>query len=214
MSDPSRSCTEPARIGPNAVIQLGETLAAHGEDRLAGEIYLAAGCPDWLARPPQAMVEEDAVVRLHRALWRLAAREQAAAYAREAGMRTGDYILANRIPAPARMLLRLMPAPIAARLLVEAISAHAWTFAGSGRFSAQAGTPVIVEIADNPLAGPEGCVWHTAVFRRLFQSLVHAESDVRETACCGAGAPACRFEIAWKPTEVVRDPAGHAALVV
>lgn len=197
MSGLSRSCTEPARIGPNAVIQLGETLAAHGEDRLAREIYLAAGCPDWLDHPPEAMVGEDAVVRLHAALWRIASPEQAAAFAAEAGMRTGDYILAHRIPAPARMFLRLMPAPIAARLLVEAISAHAWTFAGSGRFSAQTGTPVVVEIADNPLAGPEGCVWHSAVFRRLFQSLVHAEADVRETACCGRGDPACRFEIAW-----------------
>lgn len=212
MSGPSRSSTEPARIGPNAVIQLGETLAAHGEDRLSREVYLAAGCPGWLAHPPQAMVEEGAVVRLHRALWQLAPPEKAAAYAGEAGMRTGDYILANRIPAPARMLLRLMPAPIAARLLVEAISAHAWTFAGSGRFSARTGTPLIVEIADNPLAGPEGCLWHAAVFRRLFQSLVHAEANVRETACCGAGAPACRFEIAWAP-HPARTPSRSIELV-
>lgn len=214
MSARSRSSTEPAVIGPNAVIQLGETLAAHGEGRLAREIYLAAGCPDWLSRPPEAMVPEDAVARLHRALWRFAPPGSAAAYAREAGMRTGDYILAHRIPAPARMVLRLMPAPIAARLLLEAIAAHSWTFAGSGRFTGAAGNPVVVEIADNPLAGPEGCVWHEAVFRRLFQSLVHAGADARETACCGKGAPACRFEIAWKPAEVVRGAAVHPELVV
>ena len=213
MSGRSRSSTDPAVIGPNAVIQLGETLAAHGEDRLAREIYLAAGCPDWLDHPPEAMVGEDAVVRLHAALWRIAPPELAAAYAAEAGMRTGDYILAHRIPKPGRLLLRALPAGASARLLVEAIAAHAWTFAGSGRFSHEAGTPLVVSIAANPLAGQGGCVWHAAVFRRLFQSLVHPEARVRETACCAAGAPACRFEIAW-PGAGVRPLARGACAAV
>jgi len=209
MGSPSRFSTEPAVIGPNAVIQLGETLAAHGEGRLAREIWLAAGCSDWLAHPPAAMVPEDAVARLHRALWTIVPPGRAAAYAREAGMRTADYILAHRIPAPARMVLRLMPAPIAARLLLEAITAHAWTFAGSGRFKAIAGSPVLVEIGANPLAGPGGCVWHEAVFRRLFQSLVHAGAEAREIACCGAGASACRFEIPFATAGAAAERAGQ-----
>lgn len=197
MSDPFPSCIEVARIGPNAVIQLGETLAAHDESLLAREVYLAAGHPEWLLRPPQEMVDERPVARLHAALRRLAPSDVARAYAREAGMRTGDYILAHRIPKPARMMLRLLPAPISARLLLEAISTHAWTFAGSGRFSYELGAPTTLSIAANPLATEPGCVWHEAVFRRLFQSLVHASAEVRETACCAEGAPACRFEVTW-----------------
>lgn len=201
-SDPSPSFTDPARIGPNAVIQLGETLLAHGRESLAREVYLAAGRPGWLDAPPDAMLPEHAVAQLHAALYRLAPAGTADVVAAEAGMRTGDYILAHRIPKSVRMVLRLMPAGIGARLLLEGISDHAWTFAGSGRFSYTLGRPVVLEIAENPLAVAAHCVWHEAVFRRLFQSLVHASAEVAETACCGSGAPACRFEVGWSPSPV------------
>lgn len=204
------ACTE-ARIGPNAVVQLGEALAAHGAGRLAREIYLAAGRPDWLDHPPEAMVPEAEVAALHAALHRVLPEDEARAYAREAGMRTGDYILAHRIPKPARLTLRLLPSGLAARLLLEAIAAHAWTFAGSGRFAYAAGPRLTVSIAANPLATAPGCDWHAAVFRRLFQSLVHASAEVREIACCARGAPACVFAIAWHGAEGRATP--HPALV-
>jgi divinyl protochlorophyllide a 8-vinyl-reductase len=186
-----------ARIGPNAVIQLGETLLAHGRRSLAREVYLAAGHPDWLAAPPAEMLPEAAVAELHAALRRLLPEAEAAAFAAEAGRRTGDYVLANRIPRPVRMTLRLLPPPLSSRLLLEAIEAHAWTFAGSGRFTCRAGLPAVVEIAGNPLAGPSGCDWHTAVFERLFQRLVHDRAEAHETRCCGRGEASCRFEISW-----------------
>ena len=50
--------------------------------------------------------------------------------------RTGDYLLAHRIPKPVQALLKRLPAPLAARVLLAAITRHAWTFAGSGRFEA------------------------------------------------------------------------------
>ena len=201
MSALSPSCIEPARIGPNSVTQLGETLLAHGERALARQVYLRAGHPDWLASPPEEMIAEQDAARVHAALSDLVDPDRACAFVREAGMRTGDYILANRIPKTARMLLRLMPAPIAAKLLVEAISSHAWTFAGSGRFRYELSRPVLLEIADNPLADQHGCVWHAAVFQRLFQSLVRAETSVREIACSRSGAAVCRFAVDW--------PRGH-----
>jgi divinyl protochlorophyllide a 8-vinyl-reductase len=85
---------------------------------------------------------------------------------------------------------------------LDAIGRHAWTFAGTGRFSARCGRPCVVEIAGNPLvAGERGpapvWVWHEAVFRRLFQALVHPQAGVTETACGAAGAPTCRFAIDW-----------------
>ena len=198
---PCPSSAEPARIGPNAVIQLGEALSARCEDRLAREVYRAAGHSDWIAAPPGEMVSEVEVARLHDALASLAPAGLVDDIMSDAGARTGDYIVANRIPAPARMLLRMLPTPLAARLLVEAIAKHAWTFAGSGAFSFRTGRQLVVEIAANPLAGPPrskpGCVWHEAVFTRLFRSLVSDRARARETACCAAGDPACRFEIDW-----------------
>lgn len=190
-----------ARIGPNAITQ---TFAAirdlAGADALSG-IAEAAGCAPWLSAPPEAMVGEGAVVRLFRAMEGALATE-ADFIAAEAGRRTGDYILAHRIPRPAQTLLRVLPPRLAAWVLLRAIERHAWTFAGSGRFSARAGNPCVAEIASNPMTSGRHapypvCHWHAGVFTRLFRALVHRRAFATETACCAQGAPACRFEIGW-----------------
>lgn len=114
---------------------------------------------------------------------------------RAAGRGTADYILANRIPAPAQRLIRALPRRLGAQLLAAAIARHAWTFAGSGRFSIEEIRPLTLSIAANPLALAPGCDWHVAVFERLFAALVRPGAKVRETSCCGAGDPACRFTV-------------------
>lgn len=202
MSQRTATDVEPAqssrRIGPNSIIQVGETLLAHGQQGLAQQVYLAAGHMDWLRAPPTDMVDEADAAALHDALHRLAPPRDARAYSAEAGRRTGDYILQNRIPRAARAILRMMPAPLAARLLLAAISRHAWTFAGSGRFACEPGAPTAFSLSANPLAQQGGCVWHEAVFTRLFQALVHTKAEVRETSCCAEGDSACRFEVRWR----------------
>lgn len=141
------------------------------------------------------MVREAVVADLFEALFLRLPETDAKDVAAEAGRRTADYILANRIPGAAQSILKALPAPLAAPLLLAAIAKHAWTFAGSGRFTARYGAPLIVEIAANPLSMP-GCVWHRAVFERLFRSLAAPRADVRHTRCCRTGEPLCRFEIA------------------
>lgn len=180
-----------AVIGPNAVIQLGEALRPHRG--LAEAVFAAAGHGDWLSDAPEQMVPEGEVAALHAALYALSPR--AAALAEEAGTRTGDYILANRIPAAARLLLRALPAALAEPLLVAAIARHAWTFAGSGRFVQLAGRPAQFGIDRNPLARDHGrCRWHEAVFTRLWQRLIDPAATVVET-CCGHGTGQCRFAV-------------------
>jgi divinyl protochlorophyllide a 8-vinyl-reductase len=186
---------EGARIGPNAVIQLGEALLAHDARGLAQRVYLAAGHLDWLNDPPASMVDESDVAALHSALNRLAGPHEARAFAAEAGQRTGDYILAHRIPRAAQWLLRALPSRMAARLLLKAISRHAWTFAGSGRFACEPGDSISFSIADNPPAQPGGCVWHEAVFTRLFQKLSYPDAVAREISCGASGGDACRFDV-------------------
>jgi bacteriochlorophyll 4-vinyl reductase len=129
-------------------------------------------------------MDEAPAARLHQAL-RAEMPEVAPMLAREAGWRTGDYILAHRIPKPAQRLLRLMPARLAAPILARAVKnlrgvgavpgglAHAWTFCGSGEFRLVSTWPVVFEIADNPVVRGEHsetplCHWHAAVFERLF----------------------------------------------
>jgi divinyl protochlorophyllide a 8-vinyl-reductase len=185
----------PHRIGPNAIIQVAEALRAlHGE-AAAKRVFGAAGLGGLLDRPPRRMTDERAVSALHRSLHALMPVQEAAQVAADAGRRTADYLLANRIPRMVQWLLRALPAPLAAPVLLRAISRNAWTFAGSGHVFVTRGSPAMIEIEANPVAtGP--CHYHIAVFERLFRVLVHPRADVQETKCCASGAVACRFTIA------------------
>lgn len=192
-----------AVVGPNAVIQLGKALvAAHGMGA-AREVFAAAGASDSLDRAPSAMVDEALVRRLFRAT-RQVLPEGADAVLADAGVRTADYVAANRIPAPVRTLLRLLPAPIAGRLLSSAIARHAWTFCGSGIFAAKVGRSITFRVKNNPIATP-GCPWHTAVFAQLFRRFVDPDVCVEHTHCCGRGDDVCRFEITLHSTWKLRS---------
>ncbi|MBI1170429.1 bacteriochlorophyll 4-vinyl reductase [bacterium] len=185
-----------ARIGPNAILQLVPVLDRALGPRARGGLFVQAGVV--LPPPDAGMLPEAEVTALHRALW-FWLPTLAPGLLRDAGLATGDYILAHRIPALAQRAIRPMPAPLAARILAGAIARHAWTFAGSGRFTVESFRPLTFAIAANPMAtGPArgvSCHWHAAVFERLFSALVWPRVRVVETACCAAGDPACRFEI-------------------
>ena len=152
-----------------------------------------------LSGPPSdaGLMPEQPAARLHRAV-RTHLGPAAPWVLAEAGRATGDYILAHRIPRPAQLLLRTLPAALSAPLLKTAITKHAWTFAGSGQFSTAPG--LVFSIAQNPLVAGESspvplCHWHSAVFERLFRHLVDDRLRARETGCCACGDHACRFEL-------------------
>jgi divinyl protochlorophyllide a 8-vinyl-reductase len=191
-----------ARIGPNAVTRVAEAMRALVGDASTEGLFVRAGLDEYLRHPPESMVDEEAVARLHRELHEMLDADGAQRVCRSAGQRTGDYLLARRIPQPVQWLLRCLPAALASRLLLKAIGKHAWTFAGSGRFRALAGRPVRLEIIDNPLcrgasASRPICDYYAATFEQLFRRLVHADAVVVEVACEAMGAPACVFEIRW-----------------
>jgi len=184
-----------ARIGPNAVLQLEAALIEAGGPALAEAVFARAGLAGLLRSRPGAMVDERLPAALFGALFEHFPAAEAGALAHRAGRLTGDYIRANRIPGPARAVLRALPARVGRGLLLRAIVGHAWTFAGSGACTAQDGRPAVISIAANPLAMP-GCTWHVGVFESLFHGLVSPDLEVRHTACCRSGAPACRFTLA------------------
>ena len=196
----------PACIGPNAVTQTAAAL----DDRLghAGtvQVFTAAGLLPWLQNPPERMVDEQAVARLHAAVRQCLDRSEASAVMAEAGRRTGAYILAHRIPAAARRLLPVLPARWAMPLLLNAVGRHAWTFVGSGVFEEGPGPDFgsgrhwTLTIRNNPLAREEQwgipiCGWHRAVFETLFQKLVRCPVQVEETHCLAAGDDRCAFRL-------------------
>jgi divinyl protochlorophyllide a 8-vinyl-reductase len=186
-----------ARIGPNAVLQHLPVLDAEIGEALRHALLYRAGID---VPPPDAgMLPEEDVARLHNAV-RLFLPDRAARIQRAAGLATGDYILAHRIPLLAQRLIRVLPSALGARLLSSAIAKHSWTFAGSGTFRVLGHAPLVFEIVGNPLAvgraeGPI-CEWHVAVFERLFGALVWPNVRVVERACAAAGDAACQFEIA------------------
>lgn len=190
---------EAGLVGPNAVLQLAAALrAATPGDGMTERIFTSAGFEFLLENSPRDMIDEAIASRLFDALWRELPGEQAACVAYDAGRRTADYILANRIPKVAQAILKALPARIAAQLLLKAIAKNAWTFAGSGHCEVFAGRVSTVRISMNPLAMP-GCVWHVGVFERLFQALVDRRTHVRQTQCCAAGGQACSFDISFGP---------------
>jgi divinyl protochlorophyllide a 8-vinyl-reductase len=197
----------PGRIGPNAITRVAEVLSVRVGRAVTAQVFERAGLAHYLQAPPQAMVDETEVRRLHGVLRQKLGEFEARAVARAAGTRTADYLLAHRIPRPVQRLLKALPAPLAARLLLAAIARHAWTFAGSGHFNARCawrqGPPVVLTIRDNPLcrgleSAAPACDYYAATFERLFGVLVHARSRVLETACEACGDAECRFEIRWR----------------
>lgn len=190
------------RIGPNAITRMAEAVRAHAGEAGAARLFGLAGLAGYLDHPPQQMVEEAHVARLHHALHEAFDLESARRLSRAAGQRTGDYLLAHRVPRAVRILLRLLPPALAARVLLSAIRRHAWTFVGSGRFSIEARRVMRLKIAGNPLcrdarAAEPACAYYAATFERLFRALVDPGAGVVEIACEACGAPACVFEVRW-----------------
>lgn len=187
---------EAGRIGPNAILQLVDVLERRGEGALLSAVLAEAG----VERPPRdaGMLPEGDCAAVHQALRRVASGADGLLEA--AGLATGDYILAHRIPKLAQGVLRVLPGGMAALVLTRAIARHSWTFAGTGEFRVESSRPLVVSVARNPLvagwqAKTPQCIWHVAVFRRLYGRLVWPSVEVREVACCACGDAACRFEI-------------------
>jgi len=190
----------PGRIGPNAILRIIEALESVSGTPVAREVLERAGLAAYLESPPTAMVEEQEVRELHRALRETLGPEQARAIGRQAGHLTGDYLLANRIPPFAQTILRALPAPLAGRLLLKAIARNAWTFTGNGLFTYSPGRPHRLRIAgcaicDGARSQEPLCDYYGATFERLFQLLVTSQSRVIEVGCQAQGHPICTFEI-------------------
>lgn len=179
-------------VGPNAVLQLCVSLREHaGRDGLHA-VFNSADLLHYLVQPPLAMVPEEHAQLLFEAVCDMFPNRLAEQVLADAGHATAQYVMANRIPASARALLRVLPAPMAARFLCRAIESHAWTFAGSGQCKAYGSRKVHLEITDNPMATP-GCPWHSAVILNLFRSLVDRSMHIVHSDCCARGDTLCRF---------------------
>ena len=184
------------QVGPNAIIQTRLALIdAEGAAR-ARALFCEAAMGDWFDRPPDRMVPAARVHRLNSQLLASLDGETFRSVMIDAGRRTGRYILDNRIPGPAKTLLKALPAGLAARALLKAIRSNSWTFAGRAEVRVTPGHPCVIEIGGNPLPMP-GCPWHAAVFETLFQTLL-VRPIVVSHRLIDAPARLDRFEVRWR----------------
>ncbi len=189
-------------IGPNAIIRVAETLRDVVGEEATRTIFARAHLEPHLAHPPSGMVPEEDVGALQTALFDGLEESEARKIAFEAGLRTGDYLLAHRIPKLAQAVLKILPPSLASRILLGTIKKHSWTFAGTGDFRVRNGHPVLVSIKGCPLCrGRRGahpqCDYYAGTFQRLFQVLVSRNASVTEVSCEATGGSSCAFEIAW-----------------
>lgn len=150
---------------------------------------------------PGEPVRERQVAVLHQSL-RRNHPDTAEEIQREAARDAVEWIMANRMPARARLLLTNMPYPLAVWMLGRHAVQNAWTFGGSGKFSIL-GTNEF-QLIDNPTVRGEHsaspiCVWHEELFQHTFRRMAHSRLCCVETSCMAAGADACRFRLEMEP---------------
>jgi divinyl protochlorophyllide a 8-vinyl-reductase len=188
------------QICPNAVIRLAEALDAVESKAVTLRLFNAAGFSAHAVALPAVMVPECEVTALHHELRNALGLKRASSISWIAGVRTADYLLANRIPRAVQLLFKLLPRKLAAFMLLKAIGAHAWTFAGSARFTWRLRRTVTLKFEDCPLcrgdhAESPCCQYYAATFERLFRVLISSDAVATETGCIAAGDAACEFEV-------------------
>lgn len=189
-----------ALIGPNAIIQVAKVLTERLGDRRA-ESIVRASTPYTLGTLPQHMVPEAEALALTTHVMRQLGETSATSVLHEAGLRTGDYLLANRIPRVAQWIIGVLPRQAGLSILLKSMMAHAWTFAGSGTFTVQRlGTEIELTFhacamcRELTSAGPV-CDFYAGTFERLVTALVSRTAIVREVECHAQGGRCCRFLI-------------------
>ncbi len=185
-----------AQIGPNAVSRALEAVHERFGPLAEGALRERVGLPDHF---PDHLVPETWFVDLVQDLRGHFPPGQVGWVLAEAGERTGRYVTANRIPAPFRALLRMLPPRLALPILLDAFGRHAWTFAGSGRFRVEGRYPRSIVLEDAPTCRIPGPAYGSGTYyESAFQTLLSLAAPgirVREVECTNRGHSACRFEL-------------------
>jgi divinyl protochlorophyllide a 8-vinyl-reductase len=189
-----------ARIGPNTIIQLAHVLRERYGEYLASTLLFESTGYAMTALPGAMVDEREAQAFVQRVMQQLGERPGAQVL-HEAGRRTADYLMANRIPQAAQWVMKALPTRAGLSLLLKAMQANAWTFAGSGAFSVRThanGADLTFHACamcrDMHSEGPV-CDFYAGTFEHLIRTLVAPRAQVVEVECQAQGAHCCRFEV-------------------
>jgi divinyl protochlorophyllide a 8-vinyl-reductase len=189
-------------IGPDVILRTVEALRERRGERETDAVLEAAGLSPYGREPPQTMVPEAEVTALFRELYELLGETQARIVAQDAGRRTAESLLAQRIPGLAQTVLRLLPPRLAARALLAALGKNTSTFAGSAAVELQGSRPARIIIAHCPLCrelrrSRPACDFYAGTFERFFETLVGSDASVSEITCQALGGNACTFSVRY-----------------
>jgi divinyl protochlorophyllide a 8-vinyl-reductase len=189
-----------ARIGPNTIIELAHVLRDRYGEHLAGALlFESTGYA--LTALPGAMVDEREAQTFVRLVMTQFGERVGARVLHEAGHRAADYLMTHRIPRGTLWVIRTVPARAGLSLLLKAVQANAWTFAGSGELSVQSharGADLTFHScamcrdlqSDRPV-----CDFYAGTFEHLVRTLVAPRARVAEVECQAQGGHCCRFEV-------------------
>lgn len=187
-----------AKIGPNALIQTVQALQALTGPAATFAVLAHADRLDLLDTLPSVLVSAHEFTTLVEAVYATLPQALAEDVLAESGARTAAYVIRNRIPAPVRGLLRLLPPALAIRVLLQAIARHTYTFAGAAEFSYRLRPTPVLRLAGDPATGKHvacavGPYYHGA-FQAFMHDLVSPHAHVSASA---AADGANLFTVRW-----------------
>ncbi|HHE08000.1 MAG TPA: bacteriochlorophyll 4-vinyl reductase [Chlorobaculum parvum] len=176
--------TTPSRIGPNSIIQtIGALESGYGKNETE-KLLKKMGQGYLIGNLPSEMVEESKFHSLVTALQKEIGDKSTASILKESGDRTAKYLLKVRIPGPFQSIVKLLPAWLAFKVLLFAISKNAWTFAGSGEFSygSKLSPNIMVKVTfpSHPVVGNFYLGTFTALLRELVNPDTAIQADIRK----------------------------------
>ncbi len=185
--------SEPAKIGPNSIIQTVAALESKYGKAEAEAILARAGHKHLIGNLPSEMTEESKFHALVQALDKELGEKIMVHILNDSGQRTAAYLLRVRIPGLFQKLLKPLPPGLAFKILIFAISKNAWTFAGSGDFSYTTGkTPEITVKVTCPTIPVVGN-FYLGTFTRLLRELVSHDTKIESSITGESGAITCRY---------------------
>lgn len=192
----ARMCSaDPARIGPNAIIQTVAALRDHYGIAPANALLAQSGQSHLIEQLPTEMVPESEFHVLVQALASQIGAEQVVRILDDAGQRTADYLLTHRIPRFFQRLVRVLPRRIGLWLLLKAISQHAWTFVGSGQFRfAVTHHPTLQLKVTYPSVSPVAS-FYGGTFTHLIHTLIDQRATVQTSTSQDTGGILCLYTL-------------------
>lgn len=187
-----------AKIGPNALIQTVRSLRETVSDRQLMTILHQAKQEYLLHETVTGMVDERAFAELVAALAAQLGLAQARQVLWRAGELTAGYLLQHRIPQPFQWLLRPLPNRLALKLLLLAISKHAWTFAGSGSFQYEVGQQARLTVTSPIRPGEAVCGFYGGTFAHLIRVLIDTQAQVETKVSASDGWARCIYLIQYR----------------